>query len=74
MLDFYKSQPNLTPETAYSTWCAWCAEHDEQPGSCSKFIGRLRRTHEAMLRMRGSRLASRVSRLGHGVGVRIGHP
>jgi len=68
MLDFYKSQSQLTPETAYPLWCAWCQEHDEPPGSLPEFMGRLRRTHEAMLRMRGSRL-------GHGAGVHVGgHP
>jgi len=51
MLSFYRSHTNLgDPATAYAAWTAWCADHDEQPGSMPEFLGRLRRTHEAVQR------------------------
>lgn len=65
MLDFCKSQPSLTADTAYQAWCAWCANNDEPPGSLPEFMGRLRRCHEAQLR-------GRVGRHASSPGVRVG--
>lgn len=65
MLSFYKSQPKLTAETAYPAWCQYCQDNDEQPGSLSEFMGRLRRCHEAMLR-------GRVGRHANSIGTRVG--
>jgi len=51
MLSFYRAQTNLgNTAAAWAAWQAWCADHDEQPGSMPDFLGRLRRTHEAMQR------------------------
>lgn len=47
MLDFYRGQQSLGDTAqAYASWCAWCADNDEEAGTLPEFIGRLRRCHE----------------------------
>jgi hypothetical protein len=50
MLAFYKTL-TCFDSAAYTKRCIWGAEHDEQSGSYSEFISRLRRCYLSQLRL-----------------------
>lgn len=51
MLQFYREQTNLgNTAAAWAAWQSWCMVNEEDPGTLPDFLGRLRRTHEALQR------------------------